>query len=92
MKLKEIKEYLNSLTDEQLEQEAQILGDEDILFSGGMLAISEFYEEQWYSEDGFFPKSALSEEQWQEYLEYQGSSAKVVINMGDVFFHLTDQP
>jgi hypothetical protein len=90
MKLKDVKEYLESLTDDQLEQEALIMVDEDNGFSGGKIALSEFDKDHWFSEDGAFPKDAISKEEFQEYLEYYGDEAKVVFKAGSVFFHLSD--
>lgn len=88
MKLKDIKAFLETLTTEQLEQDANIIGDEDMGFSGGPISISPFDEDHWYSEDGASPKSSLSEQDWEEYLEYYREEARVVFHAGSVFFHL----
>lgn len=88
MKLKDIKAFLETLTEEQLEQDAKIIGDEDLGFSGGPVTISPFDEDYWYGEDGAFPKSAISEEEFKEYLEFHGKDARIVFPAGSVFFHL----
>ncbi|WP_159467981.1 hypothetical protein [Dyadobacter sp. 3J3] len=90
MKLKDIKEFLETLTDEQLEQDAVIMGDQDMGFPGGPITISPFDEDHWYSEYGAFSESSISEEEFQEYLEYQGQDARVVFEAGSVFFHFDD--
>ena len=90
MKLKDVKEFLETLTEEQLNQEAAIMGDDDRSFSGGAISISPFDEDHWYSEDGAFPKSSLSQKDWEEYLEDYKEDARVVFKAGTVFFHLND--
>jgi hypothetical protein len=89
--LKDLKEYLNSLTEDQLEQKSLILGDMDSGFSGGPISISIFDEDHWYSEDGSFPKSSITEKEFEDYKEYYGKEARVVIPAGSIFFHLMDQ-
>jgi len=84
MKLKELKSYLETLTDEQLEQEAIIMGDQDEGFNGGPLEIETATEDWYSSEDGAFPKSALSDEDWNEYIENGGG--KVAWEKGKVHF------
>lgn len=91
MKLKDVKAFLETLTEEQLEQEAVIMGDADRSFSGGPVTISPFDEDHWHSEDGAFPKSSISEEEFQEYLEFNGEDARVAFEAGSVFFHLDDK-
>ena len=90
MKLRDVKAFLETLTEEQLEQSAVIMGDQDSGFSGGPVGISPFDEDHWYSEDGSFPKSSLNEQDWEEYLEYYREEARVVFTAGSVFFHLND--
>lgn len=84
--LRNVRDYLNTLTDSQLDQDAVLLGNIDENYPTGNLSVSELGEDFYYSEDGCFPKSALSESEFQEYIEEQGG--RVQWTADQVFFHL----
>ena len=70
MKLKDVKSFLGALTSEQLEQEAIAISNYDS--DCGYVSVHIIGEEYYDSEDGCFPKSALSDEDFAEYMEYDG--------------------
>lgn len=86
MKLKDIKAFLETLTEEQLEKDAVIMGDYDEGFSGGKVSVSALHEDWYYGEEGNFPKSALNDESFAEYMEEQ--EGRIVWPTGTVFFNL----
>jgi hypothetical protein len=59
MKIRELRDFLNTLTDEQLDQDAVVAGVEK---EGGTVCQAEVLAEDWVSdEEGCYPRSAWDE-------------------------------
>lgn len=85
---REIKNMLDTFDEKQLDQVAEVWSTPDDGIKGGHLEFSIFDEDQYYSEDGCFPKSSISEEEFAEYLIFMGDDARIAIPYGTVMAYL----
>lgn len=82
--LREVRDFLNTLTEEQLDQTAMLAGVQDE-YSGGNIFPSVLGDDWYEDEDGGFKKSDITDEEFQEYIANGG---KIQWPKNSVFFYL----
>ena len=77
----ELKTFLDSLTPEQLTKEAFFYPElqERILIRGAEVLEEPLYFDPDYTDEGSFPKSAFSEEEWNDNYQLAFSSGEIMI-------------
>ena len=81
---RDILEKLKTYTEEQLDQEAFIMGNPDEGEGYGYVGIDALGEDYYHSDDGAFPKDCLDEKAFAEYMEEGGF---VALTADRVFFY-----
>lgn len=84
--LREMRDFLNSLSEDQLNQKPFMLGNPGQ--RAGNVYAYVLGEDYYYQEDGCFPKSALSEEDFKTYMEEE--DGRIAWTADRVFFSINE--
>jgi len=84
MTRREVRDFLNTLSEEELDKPAIIMGEEDG-FPGGEIFVERLGEDYFLDEDNTMcPKSCFSEQEFQE------QELRLIYTKEEVFFHLKE--